>query len=669
MKESNKIDIQEVRGKLLDELELHDEYGWIGPEIEDIVRVRDEIAVKEVFSRLVAFLDELIEAKKGGADLSDETIRLFETKIASMTVDEIDEILDALVGLKEQQLYEKAVSIIQSNKKRMSFTCDRQTMLQSLESVNAFSDSKVRLHYYVNTRTLELKGDGGSFNIPCKGYFNENIDMEFDYVSLLNYCKKTICEKLTFEEVDWGLSFNGITFAISIGLKKTTYVFDSYIFRDYLDNKHEAFDKSSMLSSLDGIGTNYGSLTKDLCESLSPVARYVYEHYQENYEEDPYGFIVSYEPPKDIKVMEALLSTLSKKDLEKMQSLMPYSSLSSRIEFLLKEDESLRDRNGKQLTISTLLRHFTKKIKGKRSPARWQLQKRFDGQSFSVQVQIMRAFLNSTPGDRDWCYWKFMNWWDDVMIPDLEKAWTTYHDFKCVKAAALRLPESFVKEHQEEMERLDYKHVCLRLAHDKEYQIDKSKLSVTDFCYIISKNRRHISDEEAEQLLFGLIRDRLEDPEYNQVAMFDARNGPYSYYYKSFEEKKKYEPSLLYLRHVGYVIWTLGQTGNPAAIIKFHKWNKKLQDSMPQYLAEEKNEEEILAMMNGNFKDYQEWNWNVFAKHAYLSLGEIMNWDEEREASSMKPLDKFDEIKEKGFIEVMPPKMNDENDDDANLPF
>lgn len=661
MTESKKIDIQEARGKLLNELELHDEYGLIGPEIEDVVRVRDEIAVKEVFPRLVAFFDELLGAKKSGADLSDETIRLFETKIATMTVEEIDEILDALVGLKEQQLYEKAVSIIQSNKEKMSFNCDRQTMLQSLESVNTFSDGKVRMFYYVKTRTLELQGDGDSVDIPCKGYYNKYLDMEFDYASLLDYCKKTICEKLTFEEDVWGISFNGITPGISFWQNKTTYFFDPISFRDYLDSK--------TLSSSDGIGANYGSHTKVLCESLSPVARYVYEHYQENYEEDPYGSIISYEAPKDIKVMEALLSTLSKKDLEKLQSLMPYSSLSSRIEFLLKEDESLRDRNGKQLTISTLLRHFTKKIKGKRSPARRQLQKRFDGQSFSVQVQIMRAFLNSTPGDRDWCYWKFMNWWDDVMIPDLEKAWTTYHDFKCVKAAALRLPESFVKEHQEEMERLDYKHVCLRLAHDKEYQIDKSKLSVTDFCYIISKNRRHISDEEAEQLLFGLIRDRLEDPEYNQVAMFDARNGPYSYYYKSFEEKKKYEPSLLYLRHVGYIIWTLGQTGNPEAIIKFHKWNKKLQDSMPQYLAEEKNEEEILAMMNGNFKDYQEWNWNVFAKHAYLSLGEIMNWDEERETSSMKPLDKFDEIKEKGFIEVMPPKMNDENDDDTNLPF
>lgn len=147
MKEFKKIDIQEVRGKLLNELELHDEYGWIGPEIEDIVRVRDEIVVKEGFSRVVAFLDELIEAKKGGADLSDETIRLFETKIASMTVDEIDEILDALAGLKEQQLYEKAVSVIQSSKKKMSFTCDRKTMLQSLESVNAFSDGKVRMFY------------------------------------------------------------------------------------------------------------------------------------------------------------------------------------------------------------------------------------------------------------------------------------------------------------------------------------------------------------------------------------------------------------------------------------------------------------------------------------------------------------------------------------------
>lgn len=646
MKESKKIDIQEVRGKLLNELELHDEYGWIGPEIEDIVRVRDEIVVKEDFSRLVAFLDELIEAKKGGADLSDETIRLFETKIASMTVDEIDEILDALAGLKEQQLYEKAVSVIQSSRKKMSFTCDRKTMLQSLESVNAFSDGKVRMFYHVKTRTLELQGDGNSVDIPCKGYYNEYLNMEFDYDSLLDFCRKMICEKLTFEEDDLGFCFNGITSTISIGQNKTTYVFDSYIFRIYLDNKHET--KSSMLLSFDGLDTNYGAHTKILCESLSSVAIYVYEHYQKKYKEDPYGFPVSYDPPKDIKVLEALLSTLSKDDLEKLQYLMPCTSLSSRIEFLLKENEDRRNKNEKQLTINTLLHNFNKKFKGKRAPARWQLQKRFDGQSFSVQVQIIRAFLNSTEGDRNWCYGKFMNWWDDIMIPDLEKAWTTYHDTKCVKAAALRLPESFIKGHQEEMGRLDYKPVCLRLAHDNEYQIDRSKLSVTDFCYIISKNRRHISDEEADQLLFGLIRDRLESPEYNRVSRFDDRNGP-SYYYDTIEEKKKYVPSLLYLMHVGYVIWTLGQTGNPATIIKFHKLDNMLQESMPQYLAEEKNEEEILAMINNSFRDYQEWNWSVFSEHAYHALGEIMDWDDERETRSRKLLEKF---------EVMLPKMN-----------
>lgn len=494
--------------------------------------------------------------------------------------------------------------------------------------------------------------------------------MEFDYDSLLDFCRKTICEKLTFEEDDLGFCFNGITSTISIGPKKTTYVFDSYIFRINLDNKHEAFDNSSMLLSFDGLGTNYGAHTKVLCESLSSVARYVYEHCQKNYKEDPYGFPISYDPPKDIKVLEALLSTLSKDDLEKLQYLLPCTALSLRIEYLLKkENEDQRNKNEKQLTINTLLHNFNKKIKGKRVPARWQLQKRFDGQSFSVQVQIIRAFLNSTPGDRNWCYWKFMNWWDDIMIPDLEKAWETYHDIKCVKAAALRLPESFVKEHQEEMGHLDYMHVCLRLAHEDDFQIDKSRLSVTDFCYIISKNRRHISDEEADQLLFGFIKERLEDRFYNNVDMFDNRNGPGpSRYFETIEDKKNYKPSLLYLRYVGYVIWTLEQTGNQATIIKFHKLDKMLQDSMPQYLAEKKNEKEILAMMNNSFRDYMEWNWSVFSEHAYHALAEIMNWDEEREASSMKPLDMFDEIKEKGFVEIMPPKMNETNDD-ADLPF
>ena len=45
---------------------------------------------------------------------------------------------------------------------------------------------------------------------------------------------------------------------------------------------------------------------------------------------------------------------------------------------------------------------------------------------------------------------------------------------------------------------------------------------------------------------------------------------------------------------------------------------------MPQYLAQEKTPEEIFALMSKDYREYQQWNWEVFAKHAYESVVELV---------------------------------------------
>jgi len=81
-------------------------------------------------------------------------------------------------------------------------------------------------------------------------------------------------------------------------------------------------------------------------------------------------------------------------------------------------------------------------------------------------MKIIRLFLKGVRTDREWCYKKLWHWWDDALIPDLEQAWLDFGDKKCVQTATMRLPEDFIKEHQEEMGKLDYKSVCNRLAYE-----------------------------------------------------------------------------------------------------------------------------------------------------------------------------------------------------------
>lgn len=146
---------------------------------------------------------------------------------------------------------------------------------------------------------------------------------------------------------------------------------------------------------------------------------------------------------------------------------------------------------------------------------------------------------------------------------DLEQAWLRHKDKKCVRAAALRLSEDFIKEHEEAMGELDYKSVCGRLAKDVDYVIDKSRLTTEDYCFVIARNHRHISDQEADQLLFGHIKELL-------------FRGDYPWRYIDLTG-----PTLFLYKPVRYIIWALGQTGNASTIIKFHLWNKTLQENLP----------------------------------------------------------------------------------------
>ena len=348
---------------------------------------------------------------------------------------------------------------------------------------------------------------------------------------------------------------------------------------------------------------------------LSEEARYIVGHYL------PLGKNECGTPlyqEDETAIMAALLGTLQKEELKDsgLVEYLQHTPLSMRAEFLLRDDEKKENVIEKQLPIGTLINHFKNHVKGKRAPARWQLQKRFDGQSFTDQVRIVQTFLAGTRLDREWCYNKMLRWWDDALIPDLEQAWVAYRDEKCVKVAATRLPKEFIKAHQRDMEKVDYKSVCYRLACDKDFTIDKSRLTSTDFCYVISHHHMHISDHDADQLLFGHIQNMLTHWRHATPYRFYTYHG--RQVYDNLEKKKQYKPSLLYLQSVGYIVWTLGQTGNAKTLIKFHQWNKALQQMT--HVEEEESGQDLLKMMDESFGEYQRWNWSIFAKHALKSV-------------------------------------------------
>ena len=67
----------------------------------------------------------------------------------------------------------------------------------------------------------------------------------------------------------------------------------------------------------------------------------------------------------------------------------------------------------------------------------------------------------------------------------------------------------------------DYYFICLRLAEDKSYIIDKSKLSITDYLSVLYHTGRSLSDDEARDLLYKTVHDVCTEVfDYPQLSEF-----------------------------------------------------------------------------------------------------------------------------------------------------
>ena len=84
-----------------------------------------------------------------------------------------------------------------------------------------------------------------------------------------------------------------------------------------------------------------------------------------------------------------------------------------------------------------------------RSDASFFLEMRFWGQSLPCQIQIIKAVLSAKSlHKRDWLDILLNNWWDDAIMPDVEKAWLSYGEPECARVIMHRFPLDYVFLHQ-----------------------------------------------------------------------------------------------------------------------------------------------------------------------------------------------------------------------------
>ena len=158
--------------------------------------------------------------------------------------------------------------------------------------------------------------------------------------------------------------------------------------------------------------------------------------------------------------------------------------------------------------IVTLIRNYVNKKSGKVSVSREEIKWRFDHLDWIDQKKTLIAFLDSGISDREWAYSKMLDNWDESFLPKVKELWETYHEDKCSWSVIRYFPLEYIKEHIEEFtDERDYFFICLRLAKDKDYTIDRAKLSKRDYLAVLWHTGRTISDDEARNILFGIIHD------------------------------------------------------------------------------------------------------------------------------------------------------------------
>ena len=268
--------------------------------------------------------------------------------------------------------------------------------------------------------------------------------------------------------------------------------------------------------------------------------------------------------------------------------------------------------------IETLLKIFYQGNEKEREDACIQLEKRFYAQMHDCQVFIMKALLTADSFTRRICYRKLLpEWWDDAIIPDVERNWQNFREPDCLRVIAHRFPLDYVLSHEFEIGEVGYLSLCLRLASDNDFIIDKCRLSRKEYCRIIACNHLHLDQTEAEDLLFGHVLHYLtngyQPSKYYTQYWDEDVYYPIGQFYDNYEYflslLLNHKPSLTFLPGMKYLIWTLGNTGNTSTIMKFLLWNKRLQLNIPGFLSKEYNQADTIQLLKSNFKTYLDWSW------------------------------------------------------------
>ena len=178
--------------------------------------------------------------------------------------------------------------------------------------------------------------------------------------------------------------------------------------------------------------------------------------------------------------------------------------------------------------IATLIKNYVNKKSGKVTESRKEIRRRFDYLDCKDQNKIVLAFLESGMADRQWAYSKALNLWDKSFEPKVKELWELLHEEKCSWVIIRHFPVEYIAHNIDKFtgER-DYYFICLRLAQEKDFVIEREKLSLTDYLAVLFHTGRNIKEDEAYDILFQIVHEntvRRPSIELSLLDRFTNRN-------------------------------------------------------------------------------------------------------------------------------------------------
>ncbi|MCQ2307578.1 MAG: hypothetical protein MJ000_08460 [Bacteroidales bacterium] len=236
--------------------------------------------------------------------------------------------------------------------------------------------------------------------------------------------------------------------------------------------------------------------------------------------------------------------------------------------------------------LQKLLNEFTNSRGKHLQTTRRELQKRFDGQSFSDQELIIDAFMKKgTKTDVVWCSKYFIEYyadtviyqdqafdvvgqlfWKDKYLDIVKRYWEAdIENYKLLKVILQFDSIEYMKDKINELESYSdgviddvaYPQLLIKVCEDKNYTLPKGRLTPFQIAYISAKTDRSITEEEASATLRWVINNEL------NWHFYFVRNLQGHIVFRDY----KYSS-------IGLTLWSLSKLGHTSVIIAFNEWIK-----------------------------------------------------------------------------------------------